>query len=97
MTNILSDLFREQNNFLSEPAEEYQKTYWYHKDWRDYIVDSNLFYIRPGHHNPTSMPLFSETHIAENVRIGWLYLGNKLYFVVVIAHIASLVTVFFST
>ncbi|XP_028038694.1 transmembrane protein 43 homolog [Bombyx mandarina] len=68
----------EQNNFLSEPAEEYQKTYWYHKDWRDYIVDSNLFYIRPGHHNPTSMPLFSETHIAENVRIGWLYLGTDV-------------------
>ncbi|XP_073943461.1 transmembrane protein 43 homolog [Choristoneura fumiferana] len=65
----------EQENFLSEPAEESQKTYWYHKDWRDYVVDSNLFYIRPGHHNPTSMPLFSETHIAENVKIGWLFLG----------------------
>ncbi|KAG6453672.1 LOW QUALITY PROTEIN: transmembrane protein 43 homolog [Manduca sexta] len=65
----------EQDNFLSEPAEESQKTYWYHKDWRDYVVDSSLFYIRPGHHNPTSMPLFSETHIAENVKIGWLYLS----------------------
>ncbi|XP_026764139.2 transmembrane protein 43 homolog [Galleria mellonella] len=65
----------DQENFLSEPAEESRKTYWYHKDWRDYIVDSSLFYIRPGHHNPTSMPIFSETHIAENVKIGWLYLG----------------------
>ncbi|XP_048005244.1 transmembrane protein 43 homolog [Leguminivora glycinivorella] len=65
----------EQDNFLSEPAEESQKTYWYHKDWRDFVVDSNLFYIRPGHQNPTSMPLFSETHIAENVKIGWLSLG----------------------
>ncbi|CAG4922215.1 unnamed protein product [Colias eurytheme] len=62
-------------NFLSEPAEESQKTYWYRKEWKDYVVDSALFYIRPGHHNPTSMPLFSETHIAENVKIGWMYLG----------------------
>ncbi|XP_026726044.1 transmembrane protein 43 homolog [Trichoplusia ni] len=65
----------EQDNFLSEPAEESQKTYWYHKDWRDVVVDSSLFYIRPGHHNPPSMPMFSETHIAESVKIGWLYLG----------------------
>ncbi|KAJ8734755.1 hypothetical protein PYW08_014005 [Mythimna loreyi] len=65
----------EQENFLSEPAEESRKTYWYHKDWRDYVVESSLFYIRPGHHNPPSMPMFSETHIAENVKIGWLYLG----------------------
>ncbi|KAJ2946442.1 hypothetical protein O0L34_g12485 [Tuta absoluta] len=65
----------EQETFLSEPAEESRKTYWYHKDWRDYVVDSNLFYIRPGHHNPTSMPMFSETHVAENVKIGWLHLG----------------------
>ncbi|XP_059049138.1 transmembrane protein 43 homolog isoform X1 [Achroia grisella] len=65
----------DQENFLSEPADESRKTYWYHKDWRDYIIDSSLFYIRPGHHNPTSMPIFSETHIANNVKIGWLYLG----------------------
>ncbi|KOB53259.1 Transmembrane protein 43-like protein [Operophtera brumata] len=65
----------EQANFLSEPAEESQKTYWYHKDWRDYVVDSALFYIRPGHHNPTSIPMFSETHIAESVKVGWLHLG----------------------
>ncbi|XP_047035160.1 transmembrane protein 43 homolog [Helicoverpa zea] len=65
----------EQENFLSEPADESRKTYWYHKDWRDYVVESSLFYIRPGHHNPPSMPMFSETHIAENVKIGWLYLG----------------------
>lgn len=65
----------DQDNFLTEPAEESQKTYWYHKDWRDYVVDSSLFYIRPGHHNPTSISIFSETHIAENVKIGWLYLG----------------------
>jgi hypothetical protein len=68
--------FRDQENFLTEPGDETQKTYWYHKDWRDYVVDSALFYIRPGHHNPTSMPMFSETHIAENVKIGWLYLGT---------------------
>lgn len=61
---------------MSEPVEESQKTYWYHKDWRDYVVDSALFYIRPGHHNPTSMPMFSETHVAENVKIGWMYLGK---------------------
>lgn len=73
---LYHDFHREQENFLSEPADESQKTYWYHKDWRDYVVDSNLFYIRPGHHNPTSMPLFSETHIAENVKIGWLFLGK---------------------
>ncbi|XP_037300744.1 LOW QUALITY PROTEIN: transmembrane protein 43 homolog [Manduca sexta] len=72
---VIFYMSREQDNFLSEPAEESQKTYWYHKDWRDYVVDSSLFYIRPGHHNPTSMPLFSETHIAENVKIGWLYLS----------------------
>ncbi|CAG9575776.1 unnamed protein product [Danaus chrysippus] len=65
----------ETDNFLSEPAEESQKTYWYHKDWRDYVVDSSLFYIRPGHHNPTSMPMFSETHIADDVKIGWMFLG----------------------
>ncbi|XP_072936073.1 transmembrane protein 43 homolog [Epargyreus clarus] len=68
----------EQDNFISEPAEESQKTYWYHKDWRDYVVDSSLFYIRPGHHNPTSIPLFSETHIADNVKIGWVYLGLEV-------------------
>ncbi|XP_063837254.1 transmembrane protein 43 homolog [Ostrinia nubilalis] len=65
----------DQENFLSEPGDESQKTYWYHKDWRDYVVDSSLFYIRPGHHNPASMPLFSETHIAENVKIGCLLLS----------------------
>ncbi|CAK1599770.1 unnamed protein product [Parnassius mnemosyne] len=65
----------DQENFLSEPGEESQKSYWYHKDWRDYTVDSSLFYIRSGHQNPTFMPIFSETHIAENVKIGWLYLG----------------------
>ncbi|XP_049887303.1 transmembrane protein 43 homolog [Pectinophora gossypiella] len=65
----------DQEHFLSDPAEETHKQYWYHKDWRDYVVDSNLFYIRPGHHNPASMPLFSETHVADNVKIGWLYLG----------------------
>lgn len=43
------------------------------------MVDSSLFYIRPGHQNPASMPLFSETQIAENVKIGWLYLGK--YFI----------------
>lgn len=68
----------EQENFLSEPAEESHKTYWYHKDWRDYVVDSSLFYIRPGHQNPASMPLFSETHIAESVKIGWLLLGVEV-------------------
>ncbi|XP_068628811.1 transmembrane protein 43 homolog [Battus philenor] len=68
----------DQQNFLSEPGEESQKTYWYHKDWRDYVVDSSLFYIRPGHHNPTSMPIFSETHIAESVKIGWLFLGLEV-------------------
>ncbi|XP_039745035.1 transmembrane protein 43 homolog isoform X1 [Pararge aegeria] len=65
----------ETENFLSEPAEESQKTYWYHKDWRDHVVESSLFYIRPGHHNPASMPMFSETHIADNVKIGWMHLG----------------------
>ncbi|VVC94124.1 unnamed protein product [Leptidea sinapis] len=65
----------ETENFLTERAEESQKTYWYHKEWKDYVVESSLFYIRPGHHNPTSMPLFSETQIAENVKIGWMYLG----------------------
>lgn len=72
--------YREQETFLSEPAEETHKTYSYYKDWRDDVVDSNLFYIRPGHHNPTSMPMFSETHIAENVKIGWLYLGEYSFF-----------------
>ncbi|XP_014360328.2 transmembrane protein 43 homolog [Papilio machaon] len=65
----------DQQNFLSEPGDETQKTYWYHKEWKDYVVDSSLFYIRPGHENPTSMPIFSETHIAESVKIGWLYLS----------------------
>ncbi|XP_048481836.1 transmembrane protein 43 homolog [Plutella xylostella] len=65
----------DQEHFLTEPGDESQKTYWYHKDWRDYVVDSNLFYIRPGHENPTSMPLFSETHVADYVKIGWLNLG----------------------
>ncbi|CAK1548586.1 unnamed protein product [Leptosia nina] len=65
----------ETENFISEHADESQKTYWYRKEWKDYVVDSALFYIRPGHHNPTSMPMFSETHIAENVKIGWMFLG----------------------
>ncbi|XP_022827614.1 transmembrane protein 43 homolog isoform X1 [Spodoptera litura] len=65
----------DQDNFISEPADESRKTYWYHKDWRDYVVDSSLFYIRPGHINPAIMPMSSETHIADNVKIGWAYLG----------------------
>ncbi|XP_045529869.1 transmembrane protein 43 homolog [Pieris brassicae] len=65
----------ETDNFISEHADESQKTYWYRKDWKDFVVDSALFYIRPGHHNPTSMPMFSETHVADNVKIGWMFLG----------------------
>ncbi|XP_041974478.1 transmembrane protein 43 homolog [Aricia agestis] len=65
----------DNENFNNEPSDEAHKTYWYHKDWKDYVVDSSLFYIRPGHHNPTSMPIFSETHIAESVKIGWMTLG----------------------
>jgi hypothetical protein len=50
-------------------------SYQYYKDWRDYLVDSNLFYISPGHHNPKDMPTSGQTHIAEIVSIGGLYLG----------------------
>lgn len=77
--NKICMIFSDQEGFLSEPADESRKTYWYHKDWRDYIVDYRQFYIKAGHHNPESIPLFSETHIAENVKIGWAHLGLYFY------------------
>lgn len=53
-------------------------TYAYHRDWRDYVVDSSLFYISSGHHNPRDMPMSGQTYLAENVKIGWVYLGRDI-------------------
>ncbi|XP_077291509.1 transmembrane protein 43 [Arctopsyche grandis] len=51
------------------------KSYSYFTDWLDYLVDSNLFYMSPGHHNPKDMSISGQTYIAENVKIGNVFLG----------------------
>lgn len=60
------------NNLDSEPDIN---SYSYYTDWRDYLVDSSLFYMSPGHHNPKDMPISGQTHVAENVKIGRVFLG----------------------
>lgn len=67
---------REKDDFGNNlDFETDSNTYSYFTDWRDYLVDSNLFYMSPGHHNPKDMPLSGQTYIADNVKIGHIFLG----------------------
>ncbi|KFB48285.1 AGAP005797-PA-like protein [Anopheles sinensis] len=52
------------------------RSYYYTKDWRDVLIDSRSFYIRHGHHNPTTFPLDSTIHVSEHVHIGPYELGD---------------------
>ncbi|XP_055613806.1 transmembrane protein 43 homolog [Uranotaenia lowii] len=54
------------------------RTYYYTKDWRDELVDSRSFYIRNGHHNPTTLPLDTKVYVSERVHIGQYELGEAL-------------------
>lgn len=41
-------------------------------------MDSNSFYIRHGHQNPTEIPLKSYVHVSPLVKIGHLTLGDDI-------------------
>lgn len=47
-------------------------------DWRDELVDSRSFYIRTGHHNPTSFPMETKVYVSERVHIGQYELGDAM-------------------
>lgn len=54
------------------------RTYYYLTDWRDNLVDTRSFYIRPGHENPTKFPIESRVQISEHVHIGKYELGEEI-------------------
>lgn len=54
------------------------RTYYYTMDWRDDLVDSRSFYIRNGHHNPTTFPLDSKVYVSERVYLGQYELSDEL-------------------
>uniref|UniRef100_A0A182P8V7 Transmembrane protein 43 homolog n=1 Tax=Anopheles epiroticus TaxID=199890 RepID=A0A182P8V7_9DIPT len=56
-------------------VETEERTYFYSREWRDQLVDSRSFYIRSGHHNPTSFPIDSTVHVSEHVHVGPYELG----------------------
>ncbi|XP_052860598.1 transmembrane protein 43 homolog [Anopheles cruzii] len=57
-------------------VETDDRSYFYNREWRDDLVDSRSFYIRNGHHNPTTFPLDSTVHVSEHVYIGPYELGD---------------------
>jgi len=57
---------------------ERKNNYYYVTEWRDKLVNSNSFYIKYGHHNPTSMPLTSKVYVSPAVRVGHLQLGEEM-------------------
>ncbi|XP_058464419.1 transmembrane protein 43 homolog [Malaya genurostris] len=59
-------------------AQTEDRSYYYTLDWRDELVDSRSFYIRSGHHNPSTFPLDSKIHVSERVHIGQYELGEAL-------------------
>ncbi|XP_055625694.1 transmembrane protein 43 homolog [Toxorhynchites rutilus septentrionalis] len=69
-----------ENNYGESVASVHteDRTYYYTTDWRDELVDSRSFYIRSGHHNPTSFPLESMVYVSERVHIGQYELGDAL-------------------
>ncbi|XP_055532420.1 transmembrane protein 43 homolog [Wyeomyia smithii] len=54
------------------------RTYYYTLDWRDELIDSRSFYIRSGHHNPSTFPMDTKTFVSERVHIGQYELGAEL-------------------
>lgn len=66
--------------FCSNEAEnsDDSKNYYYTTEWKDKLVDSDSFYIRNGHENPTEIPIKSQIQIAEEVKIGNVILGDEM-------------------
>ncbi|KAF7997388.1 hypothetical protein HCN44_005665 [Aphidius gifuensis] len=54
------------------------KNYYYTTEWKDKLIDSDSFYIRNGHENPTEIPIKSQIQIAEEVKIGNVILGDEM-------------------
>ncbi|GLG97432.1 Transmembrane protein 43 homolog [Gryllus bimaculatus] len=52
--------------------------YTYTTEYRDKLIDSNKFYQRAGHHNPTEFPLKSIIYVSEEVNVGYFALGPEL-------------------
>lgn len=50
--------------------------YYYNKEWRDRIVDSDSFYFRSTHVNPKDFPVKTHVYVSEHVKIGALQLGD---------------------
>lgn len=70
---------RSLTNYADTDAEQRQTNdYYYVTEWRDKLVNSNSFYIRHGHHNPTEMPLKSQIYVSPFVRVGSLSLGAEV-------------------
>ncbi|CAG9825569.1 unnamed protein product [Phaedon cochleariae] len=52
--------------------------YYYVTEWRDKLVDSSSFYVRHGHENPRDIPLKTVSHVAPQVRLGQLSVGDEI-------------------
>ncbi len=51
-------------------GEETTTTYTYAKGWSSMWIDSSQFHAPAGHENPASMPVESETFVAEDIHVG---------------------------
>ncbi|XP_053688087.1 transmembrane protein 43 homolog [Sabethes cyaneus] len=69
-----------ENHFgNSDPnSQSDDRSYYYTRDWWDDLIDSRSFYIRSGHHNPTTFPLESKTYVSDRVHIGQYELDDAL-------------------
>ncbi|XP_063219199.1 transmembrane protein 43 homolog isoform X2 [Bacillus rossius redtenbacheri] len=52
--------------------------YIYFTDWKDKLINSSLFFIRPGHENPRKLPRKTKVFISERVTIGKFSLSSAL-------------------
>lgn len=59
-------------------GEETTKTYTYSKDWSPSLIDSSKFAKPDGHQNPESLPIESETFVAEGIHVGGFDLPESL-------------------
>lgn len=57
-------------------ASRIDTDYYYNKEWRDKLVDSDSFYFRSTHVNPKEFAIKSHVHVSEHVKVGPLELGS---------------------
>lgn len=63
---------------IKEEGYDSAADYYYTTEWKDKLIDSDRFYIRFGHENPSEIPIKSQIQIADEVRIGSFVFGAEL-------------------